>query len=276
MHRYWYRALQFIRFYRSAETRYQVHSPFVFEWVDAVLEDERWYYAFEDIEAIRAKMLNSTVEVEVLQYHTASGDATPLRIKQPLRQIARLSASAPAQGRRLFRLAQWLKPERMLELGTSLGIGTLYLGAAARKARFITLEGSEACTHVARANLGILGLNHQVEVVPGLFQDTLPAALITLGQVDMVFFDGHHRRVPTLEYLEAVLPYVHDRTVLVFDDIYWSPEMTAAWKQIRQHPRITLTVDCYDLAFAFVNPDFKAKQHLRVVPRAWKPWKIFH
>lgn len=273
MYFFWYRIKQFLRFYLAADTRYQVHSPFVFEFANAVLEDDRWFYAFEDVEAIRRRMLKSDVTLDLTDYGASDKSVTPVQKQVPLRHIARVAASSAAQGRRLFRLAEWLKPERMLELGTSIGVGAMYLAAAARDARLFSLEGSEACVHVARANLGILRLNHRADVIHGAFSNTLPGALQALGQADLVFFDGHHRQAPTFSYFEQCLPYVHERSVLVFDDVYWSPEMTAAWEQIKQHPRVTLSIDCYDLAFVFFNPGLKEKQHFRLVPSAWKPWK---
>lgn len=273
MYSFWYRLRQFLRFYLAADTRYQVHSPFVFEFAGEVLEDDRWYYAFEDVEAIRARMLNSDVTLNMTDYGASDAGKAPVEKQAPLRGVARVAASSPAQGRRLFRLVRWLKPGRILELGTSVGVGAMYLAAAAREARLLSLEGSEACVHVARANLGILNLNHRAEVIQGAFSDTLPGALQSLGQVDLAFFDGHHRKAPTVAYFEQCLSHVHERSVLVFDDVYWSPEMTAAWEQIRQHPRVTLSIDCYDLAFVFFNPDIKEKQHFRLTPSAWKPWK---
>lgn len=273
MYSHWYRIRQFLRFYLAADTRFQVHSPFVFEFSNAVLEDDRWFYAFEDVEAIRARMLKSDVILNMTDYGASDDGKAPVQKQVPLRRIARVAASSPAQGRRLFRLAEWLKPRRMLELGASVGVGAMYLAAAVRDARLLSLEGSEACTHVARANLGILNLNHRADVIQGVFGDTLPRALQALGMADLVFVDGHHRQMPTVSYFEQCLPYLHERSVLVFDDIYWSPEMTTAWQQIKQHPRVTLSIDCYDLAFVFFNPDIKEKQHFRLVPSAWKPWK---
>lgn len=273
MYALWYRIIRFLRFYLAADTRFQVHSPFVFELANTVLEDRRWYYAFDHVEAIRRKMLKSTISLDVVDYGLSGNSDAPLRRKTVLNKIVRAAASSPEQGRRLFRLVQWLKPSCMLELGTSVGIGTLYMTSAARSARFLSLEGSESCVHVARANLGILEMNHQAEILPGAFKDTLPRALQALGKADLVFFDGHHREQPTLGYFNLCLQHSHEQTVLVFDDIYWSPEMTAAWEQIKQHPRVTLTVDCFDLALAFLNPDFKIKQHFCLVPASWKPWK---
>ncbi len=275
MQRFWRLAIQFIRFYFSADTRYQVHSPFVFELVNQVLEDRRLYYAFRDVEAIREKMLTSTVQLEVADYGAAAVGHSPLRRELSLRRLARRSASSAVQGRRLFRIANWLKPRHILELGTSVGVGAMYLTSAARNARFVSLEGSEACAHIARANLGILNLHGNAEIIVGPFQQTLQPALDEMGQVDLAFFDGHHRKMPTLEYFEEVLGHTHDKSVLIFDDIYWSAEMTDAWKRIQEHPRVTRTVDCFDLAFVFINPEFKSKQHFRLVPAFWKPWKVW-
>ncbi|MCC6460813.1 MAG: class I SAM-dependent methyltransferase [Saprospiraceae bacterium] len=269
-----YRIRQFLRFYAAADTRYQVHSPLVFDLANALLEDRRWFYAFRDVEAIRARMLKSTVQLDIEDFGAASDGATPIRRRGSLSEQVRKAASSPRKGRLLFRLANWLKPERMLELGTSAGIGALYLASAARQARFISLEGSEALAQVARANLGILGLHHRAELRTGAFRDTLEPALQQLQHVDLVYFDGHHHRESTLAYAEQCLRYVRDHSVLVFDDVYWSAEMTSAWRQIQQHPRVTLTVDLFDLALVFVNPDVKTRQHFRLVPGSWKPWKM--
>lgn len=273
MQKIWNQTGSLLRFYAAAKTRFQVHSPLVFEWSNAVLEDRRWYYAFEDIEALRREMLHSPVVLDVEDYGAAAENGLPVLRQIPVQQLARTSASSPAQGRMLFRLAQWLHPERMLELGTSVGVGAMYLAAAGRQARFITLEGSEACAHVARTNLGILDLHHHAEVIGGPFQKTLLPALQALGSVDLVFFDGHHREAATLDYFEQCLPFVHARTVLVFDDMHWSPEMTTAWEKIKQHPKVTCTIDCYDLGFVFLNPDIGARQHFQLVPARFKPWK---
>lgn len=325
----WYRFRQFLNFYRQAATKYQLHSPFVFELANAVLGDKRWYYAFRDVEELRRRMLASDVRVNLVDFGAAppgppergsvaspltSGEAfsekgianlsqsgkkeekvISLQIPHAdldekknvslfpsggggrgatLRHITRRAASSPRQGHMLFRLAARLAPKTMLELGTSVGIGTAYLASAMRSARFVSLEGNPDCAQVARANLDVLGLNH-VEIVTGEFDKTLPQALEKLQSLDFVFIDGNHRPEPTLRYFENCLPFASERAVFVFDDAYWSPGMTRAWEHICRHPRVTLTVDFFELSLAFINPDFKEKQHFRIVPVSWKPWKVF-
>lgn len=267
-----YRIGRFFQFYRQARTRYQLHSPFVFEWAEAVLQDDRRFYAFRDIEALCAKMRASNTMLDLED----AGTGRPARRRESLRRVVNRSASSPEQGRRLFRLVEWLRPARMLELGASVGIGSMYLAsAAAQSARLVTLEGCPACANVARMNFHLLGLRN-VTLVAGKFADTLGPALDRLGGApDLVFFDGHHDGEATERYFETCLARAHDGTVFVFDDVYASPGMTAAWTRICAHPRVTLALDTFDLAFVFIRPDFREKQYFRLVPACWKPWKIF-
>lgn len=264
-----HRLRQFLRFYWNAVTKYQLHSPFVFGLVQSVLEDGRWYYAFRDVERVREKMLESTVKLEMDDFGTGGAKRFAT-----VRLVARRAGSSVRQGRMLFRLANWAAPATMLELGTSLGIGAMYLASGMRSARFISLEGCADCAQVARTNLELLHLKN-AEVVTGEFEKTLPKALDNLQKLDFVFFDGNHRPEPVIRYFETCLAYANDTTVFVFDDAYWSPGMTQAWEQIKQHPRVRLTVDFFDLSLAFINPEFREKQHFSVVPKAWKPWRIY-
>lgn len=261
----------FVEFYFQARTKYQLHTPFVYELVQAVLEDRRRYYAFRDIEAIRQKMLASERMIERTDYGAGAQKKGQL---VPLRKLVQWSASSARQGRRLFRLAHHFKPNNLLELGGSTCIGTMYLAAAARNAPFISLEGCPNTAAVAQSNLQLLDLK-QVQIRVGPFESQLPAAIEALAPLGLVYLDGNHRLAPTMSYFEACLAHSNDQTVFVFDDMYWSREMMEAWKQIKAHPRVRLTVDFYDLSLVFINPGIKVQQHWKVVPPWWKPWKVF-
>ena len=264
----WY----FFRFYWQAVTKYQIHAPFAYALVEALLEDKRWYYAFGEIEALRKKMLQSDVRLVRTDYGTGAGHTDGKTVT--LRSLVKGSASSPRQGRRLFRLAHYFQVQNILELGTSTGIGTMYLASAARKTRFISLEGCPNTAAVAQTNLELLHLD-RVAVRVGPFESTLPVALQDLMPLGMVYLDGNHRLAPTLSYFEASLVYSQDQTVFIFDDIYWSAEMMAAWQQLKAHPRVRMTIDFFDFGLVFIDPAIKVQQHLKVVPLWWKPWIVF-
>jgi predicted O-methyltransferase YrrM len=266
-----YQFRAFLRFYWSAVTKYQIHSPFVYGLATAVLDDRRWYYAFRDVEQLRIRMLASEAVLDVVDFGAGQSRG---QHRRSIPHIVRRAGSNARQGRRLFRLAQYLAPKTMLELGSSVGISAMYLASAVRNAPFLSLEGCPQTAEVARGNLAWLGLK-KAEVVTGAFEQTLLPALQQLQHVDLVYLDGNHRLEPTLQYFETCLPFVRNQTVFVLDDIHWSPEMQAAWQHIRQHQQVTLSIDFFDFALAFVNPDFREKQHWNIVPAKWKIWKFY-
>ncbi len=56
------------------------------------------------------------------------------------------------------------------------------------------------------------------------------------------------------------LPCIHEQTIFIFDDIYWSCEMTEAWEIIKSSPKVTLTIDLYRMGIVFFDPAIREKQ----------------
>jgi predicted O-methyltransferase YrrM len=88
----------------------------------------------------------------------------------------------------------------------------------------------------------------------------LPELLSHLSAVDMAFIDGNHRYEPTLRYFNMLMTKAQEYTILIFDDIYWSPEMTDAWQAIKSDPRVSLTIDIYRFGIVFMHRDKLAKE----------------
>ena len=76
----------------------------------------------------------------------------------------------------------------------------------------------------------------------------------------LTFIDGNHRYEPTIRYFEMLMKNAGEGTILIFDDIHWSPEMTRVWTEIKAHPRINLTLDIFRLGIAFILPEKLAKE----------------
>ena len=262
--------VQFLQFYVSASTQYRVHSPFVFEFTKEVLDDDRNYYAFPLIEKLRSLMLQDKRQVKIKDY--GAGSKITNKEKASIKAIVKRTAVRPFWGRILFKTILLYQPKNMLELGTSLGISTLYQAmAAGSKSHFISLEGCPKLSHVALENFKRLKIDY-INLLTGRFEDTLPKALQKLQRLDYVFIDGNHKKAPTLNYFHQCLEYAHDDSLFIFDDIYWSKEMTMAWKEIQQHPKVRLSIDLYFFGMVFFRKEQKQKEHFKLVPTEWKPW----
>lgn len=253
-------AFRYLRYLLGAKTKYYIHSTFVYELIEEVLSDERNYYAFLDIEYLRKKLLASGDEITVTDY--GAGSKVMKGKQRKIWEIAKYSAIRPSFGRLLFGLATYLKPKQILELGTSLGISTLYLAKAQSKAAVTTLEGCPHLSAYARRNFEILKTPN-VEVITGDFKNTLPQYLQRQPILDLVFFDGNHRKEATLDYFNQCLPHIRNTSCFVFDDIHWSTEMEAAWEAIKAHPKVTVTIDVFKVGLVFFHQE-QAKEHFEL------------
>ena len=263
-----HRISAFVKFYRSAKVVYDLHSPTAYRFAARVLEDRRWYYRFDEVEALRKKLLKDQSELPPTDF--GAGSKTP---KRRIAEVARHAAAPPALGRMLFRTALLQRPHAILELGTSLGISALYLTGGALQARFRSIEGNPLLAQRAQAHLDAFKV-HDAKVFCGAFRQMLPAACAELGKIDLAYIDGDHRYEATLELFESLLPHLSENALLIFDDIHWSPGMSRAWETIARHPQVRLSIDTFRAGFAFFGQHLRVKQHLALVPRIWKPWRM--
>lgn len=262
---------RFLRFYRKAVTPFDIHSPFVADFVQAVLWDRRFFYAFQDIEVLRQRLLRNPYPIQITDH--GAGSQADGRKWRPVSSIARYGAVSPQTGRQLFRMVQRYRPETVLELGTSLGISALYLRAASAKAAVITLEGCPETASQARANFLTAG-NPPIELRVGMFSETLGQALKDLKTLDFLYLDGDHRAGASLEYVGACMEKRRAQSVFVLADIHWSAEMETTWETIRSMPEVTLSIDLFWIGILFFDPSIQVKQHYQLVPWAGKPWRL--
>ena len=195
------------------------------------------------IDAFRARLRASREAVEVVDYGagTRGGERPPVRA---VSQIYQRAATGPAWGRFLFGLVRGLRPGRVLELGTNLGVGAAHLAGAlalneadgAAPGRLVTLEGAPALAALARGALARLGhevgRDGRVRIEVGPFAGTLPAVLD--GEpYDLVFVDGHHHADAALGYLDTIGPHLAPGAVVVLDDVEPGRPVRQAWKRLR-------------------------------------------
>lgn len=210
--------------------------------VATVLDDldpgERGWVAA--LEAMRAAMDRSEEQISIA-LPSARGDDKAAA----LGEVCRLRSKKPRWALLLLALTRRLRPDRVLELGTCLGVSSGYLAAGLHlngHGRLVTLEGAGALADRAARNLAEVGLGN-VDVVPGLFRRTLGGVLAGHRPVGLAFIDGHHDEQATLRYFDQIAPALADPAVVVFDDIRWSEGMARAWDAISVDPRVRVVVD---------------------------------
>ena len=234
-----------------AKNRHGVHSPFVYRLVDEVIYNFAPQKVYPETEALRQQLIIDNRVITVTDL--GAGSLLNNNKKKKIADIARNALKPPKLAQLLYRLAADAQPRNIIELGTCLGITTVYLQKAAPGAKVFTLEGCPQTAAIASETFARAGIN-DTTLLTGNFDDTLPDVIGALNQLDFVFVDGNHQKGATLKYFKWCLPKVHEDTLLIFDDIYWSEGMKEAWKEIKAHPDVTVTVDLFWIGLVYFKP----------------------
>jgi predicted O-methyltransferase YrrM len=257
MKQLFFRISSYLQYLLNAKGPNRIHSPFVFKLYMEVILSEQEFYSFKKFSELFQENLKNHQPVSALK----TGSRRPTG-STPVSVIASKSVLPEKYQRLLFRLVYHLKPKTVLELGTSLGITTLYLAAPDSTSRVISLEGNSHLIPLASQNFKNAALKN-IALINGLFSEVLPETLNSIDTLDFVFLDGDHRYESTIEYVQMLLPKLHANSVLVLDDIHWSSDMQKAWKAVQQMPEVTVTLDLYRLGLVFFRTG-QVKQHFRL------------
>ncbi|MBP6333912.1 MAG: class I SAM-dependent methyltransferase [Bacteroidia bacterium] len=255
-----YSASSYLRHKLLGATLQGIHSPFVFELLNKVIKDETPYYFYEEIESLRSKLLLNEESIDVTDFGTGGTIGKSRKLK--ISYISKHFLQPKRNAQLLSRLVTHLKPNNILELGTSLGISTLYLALADKKNTIITLEGCKNTAAIATKNFQTLRTGN-ITLIQGEFNESLPQALASFDKLDFVYFDGNHTKQATMNYFNTCLPKHHDQSIFIFDDIHWSREMSKAWSEIKKHPDVSISIDLYRFGLVFFRKGIP-KQHFNL------------
>ncbi len=253
-----YQATQYIKFLLRSTNQHGVHSPFVYNLVTKCFYDKSNYIDYKHIINYKKALLNNKALIKITDLGV--GSRVMKQEKRRISTIAKHSGSTIKRAKLIYRLITYFNPKTILELGTSLGIATHAMSIPNHETKITTIEGCPNISEFSNHNFETLGLNN-VEVKTGDFNGVINQLLI--NSYDLIFFDGNHQKEATVKYFETLLKTAKNNSVFIFDDIYWSKEMTEAWKIIKQHPKTTVTIDTFFWGLVFFRKE-QAKEHFTI------------
>jgi predicted O-methyltransferase YrrM len=149
----------------------------------------------------------------------------------------------PDTGRLLWILVASTGAKRVLEIGTSNAVSTIWLADAVRRTggSVVTLERSLSKIEMARKNLVGAGVADYVDIKEG---EALATMRTLPGPFDLVFLDAD--RPQYLAYLEEVVPKIKKGGLLVTDNVIsHAEELKTFLSRVKSHPEcfsVTLPV----------------------------------
>jgi len=251
----------YIKFLWNSKNEHGVHSPFVFNLLTKCFYDKKPKPEYAILKNYRKSLLDNKNFIEVTDFGAGSKV-----FKSNRRQIAKIAQTAGISTRRaelLFRITQYFRPAAILEIGTSLGLATSALALGNIDAKVITLEGCPETANQGQLQLEKFNLKNVNSVVTEFekyFKDIQKELKTDTDKFDLIYFDGNHSKKATLAYFEILLPTITNDTVWIFDDIHWSLDMEEAWEAIKNHSKVTVTIDTFQWGFVFFRYE-QEKEH---------------
>ena len=128
----------------------------------------------------------------------------------------------------VYMLLQASRRKHVLEIGTSNGYSTIWLGAALQNcadASLISIDASAEKLALARKNLARAGFEHRVELKLGHASEVVAGLK---GPFDCIFFDADRISAPA--QVQLLLPKLGDDVLLLADNALSHPDEIAGYR----------------------------------------------
>ncbi|RTY68154.1 O-methyltransferase [Flavobacterium sp. LB2P53] len=247
----------YLQFLWHSKNEHAVHSPFVFTLLTRCFYDKKSKPEYTILREYRNSLLANNNTIEVTDF--GAGSKVFKSNSRVIAKIAKTAGISPKRAELLFRITNYFQPDSILEIGTSLGLATSALALGNLKATITTLEGCPNTMALAKNQLQKINCNN-VESVITEFSTYLQTESLKPRTHNLIYFDGNHSKKATLDYFEVLLPTITNETLWIFDDIHWSPEMEQAWEIIKNHPKVTVTIDTFQWGLVFFRRE-QPKEH---------------
>ena len=249
---YFHGALKYLEYIIFSRHRkgHGLHSPFVFHLVSEVFRNKISPDIVLMVEKTREKMISDQRSIKVRDL--GSGSARMKTSIRKVSEIARYSAVSEKYGILLSNLAAEFGRPAIIELGTSLGISTMYMAASCPGTCVYTIEGCPETSAIAEMNFREAGLNN-IAALNGSFGEQLAEVLRGAEKPGLIFIDGDHRKGPLMSYFSQVAENSSANTLVVIDDIHSSHDMEEAWDELRIHEKVTFSVDIFRMGLLFLR-----------------------
>jgi len=245
-----YQIQRYTKYLLVSRTRYTIHSPFVFDFVNKVLRDKTIYDDYAVLDEVKLNLMARNDLIETVDFGAGAGNKKYATKILRLGSLVKLRSQRKKQLQLLYRLTKYFKPGTILEFGTAAGVSASYMKRGWPEASLLSMEGCANVAAIAEEVFTEINLKN-IKIMVGNFDSILPTALSQLETLDFVFFDGNHRKEPTLNYFQQCLPLANENSVFVFDDIHWSPGMESAWNEIKKDPAVSITIDLFWFGLVF-------------------------
>jgi predicted O-methyltransferase YrrM len=250
-------AFEYINYKINSKGRYDIHSPFIYDFVNSCLKIKGEMKLKQSKKTLKDAYRNNKNSITISD---AGAGSKKLGNERVISKIFKVSSSKGKYADLLYKIAKHYKPDRVLEMGTSLGYGTLHLSLGFPESKIDTVDACTNTQKIARESLEKFDLGN-IEFFNQTFIDFFKKS--DGIPFDLVFVDGHHDGDALIDYIEKLEKITHNDTIFILDDIRWSRSMKEAWNALIKMDKFHVTIDLFRMGILVKRPQ-QAKEHFVV------------
>ena len=254
----WYRIKSRLNFLLKSSNQHGIHSPFVYDLITKCFYDKTPFSAYHNLKALRNKLIYNQDLVKIKHYSEASKVFQSNH--QKISTIVKCEGSSYKKQKQLYRITNYFKPKNVLELGTSLGLGSAAMAIDSNNSIITTIEVNKNISAIAKKVFKSYQLKN-IQIDTSSFKDFFKKS--NYENLDLVYLDGTCDKESTIENFNSLLKHSHNESVFIINNIYWSKEMTEAWNIIKKQKEITVSIDTFYWGFLFFRKE-QPKQHFTI------------
>jgi predicted O-methyltransferase YrrM len=242
----------------KSSNQHGIHSPFVYDLITKCFYDKTPFSAYHNLKALRNKLIYNQDLVKIKHYSEASKVFQSNH--QKISTIVKCEGSSYKKQKQLYRITNYFKPKNVLELGTSVGLGSAAMAIASNNSIIKTVEVNKNISDIAKKVFKSYQLKN-IQIDTSSFKDFFKKS--NYENLDLVYLDGTCDKESTIENFNSLLKHSHNESVFIINNIYWSKEMTEAWNIIKKQKEITVSIDTFYWGFLFFRKE-QPKQHFTI------------
>ena len=116
---------RFFKYLIQSKSRFSIHSPFVFDFLNDVIRSKKDYYCFSLIQKTKQQLHYNHTKINITEL--GAGSHVNNNKQKKISTIMRNASKPHGVSKILFEIVNYFPIQNSIEIGTSLGISTLYI-----------------------------------------------------------------------------------------------------------------------------------------------------